>query len=64
MAHEPWNPLWMAMRLLSYLAMYEAIKVLVAHGPRSVSLVDFQQHLLISLRPHITVPIMVFKDKT
>ena len=40
---------------------YEAIRLSVAHGPWSVNLVDFQQHLLFSLRPHITVPILAFQ---
>ena len=31
----------------------EAFKLLVAHGPWSVHLVGFQQHLLHSNRPHI-----------
>ena len=39
---------------------YEAIRLSVAHGPWSVNLVDFQQHLLFSLGPHITVPTLAF----
>ena len=41
---------------------YEAIRLSVAHGPWSVNLVDFQQHLLFSLGPHITVPILAFQN--
>ena len=33
---------------------YEAIKLLV-DGQWGVNLVDFQQHLMFSLRPHITI---------
>ena len=43
---------------------YEAIRLLVAHGPWSVSFTDFQQHLLFSHRPHISVPILAFQSKT
>ena len=43
------------------LFVYEAIGLSVARGPWSVNLVDFQQHLLFSLRPHITVPILAFQ---
>ena len=41
-----------------------AIKLLVAHGPWSVSLVDFQPHVLFSLLPHITVPILAVQRET
>ena len=47
-------PFEMAMRLFGY----DAVRLLVAHRPWSVNLVDFQQHLVFSLRPHITVPIL------
>ena len=40
---------------------HEAIKPVVAHGPRSVDVVEFQQHLLLNLRPHITVPMLAFQ---
>ena len=33
----------------------------MAHGPWSVNLVNFQQHLLFSLDPDITVPILTFQ---
>ena len=49
-------PLWMTKRLFGY----EAIRLAVGHGPWSVNLVDFQQHVLFSLGPHITVPILAF----
>ena len=41
---------------------YEAIRLSVAHGPCNVNLVDFQQHLFFSLRPHNTVPILAFQS--
>ena len=41
---------------------YEAGGLLVAHGPWSVDFVDFQQHLLFSLRPRITVPTFAFQQ--
>ena len=41
---------------------YEAIRLLVAHGTWSVNLVDFQQHLLFSLGPHIKVSILAFQS--
>ena len=40
---------------------YEATRLSVVHGPWSVSLVDFQQHLFFSLRPHITDPFLAFQ---
>ena len=43
-------------RLLGCLAV--ALRLFVAHGPWNVNLFDFQQHLLFSLCPHITVPIL------
>ena len=38
-----------------------AIRLLVAHEPWSVNFVAFQQHLLFSHSPHITVPILAFQ---
>ena len=32
---------------------YEGIRLLVAHVPWSVNVVDFHQYFLLSLRPHI-----------
>ena len=54
---EPFVDGYEAIRLFGY----EAIRLSVAHGPWSVNLVDFQQHLLFSLGPHITVPILAFQ---
>ena len=42
---------------------YGAIRLPVAHSPWSVNLGDFQQHLLFSLRFHITVPILAFQNE-
>ena len=47
----------MSIRLLGC----EAFRLLIAHGPWSLNLVDFQQHLLCSLCPHITVPLAFLK---
>ena len=44
------------------LFVYEAIKQLVGHGPWNVNFVDFQQHLLFRLRPHITIPVSAFQN--
>ena len=41
---------------------YEALKLRVAHVPWIVNLVDFQRHLLFSLRPHITFAILAFQS--
>ena len=50
-------PLWTAVKLLGNYT----IKLSVANGPWDVNLVDFEQHLLLNLRPHITVPILAFQ---
>lgn len=34
---------------------YETVRLLVAHGPKSVDLVDFHHNLLFSLRPHMII---------
>ena len=57
---EPFVDSYGAIRLFGY----EAIRLLqvVAHGPWNVSLVDFQQHLLFSLCPYTTVPILATQN--
>ena len=40
---------------------YQAIRLLRAHVPWSVELVDFRQHLWFSHRPHITVPMLALQ---
>ena len=47
----------MAMKLCGY----EATRLLVAHGPWSVNLVDFLHYLLLSLCRCITAPILAFQ---
>ena len=51
---EPFEDGYEAIKLFGY----DTMRVLVPHGPWNVNLVDFQKHLLFSLRPHSTATIL------